>query len=98
MSAYSTAKAQPQPQAMPHKLTLDERSRFEVTGVKEVVRFDENAVVLKTVKGVLVLRGEQLHLQTLAPEGGRVAVDGTVNSLVYEELRERGGFFKSLFG
>ena len=99
MATYTTQQKQQEARpSLPHKLTLDERSRLAVTGVTEVVSFDESAVVLKTVKGVLVIRGQQLHLQTLSLDGGQVAVDGTVSSMNYEELRREGGFFSRLFG
>lgn len=83
-------------QKLPHRLTLDERSRLEVTGVTEVIRFDEQSVVLKTACGLLILRGESLKLLTLTPEDGRVRVDGSLSALSYERLRQR-GFWRRLF-
>ena len=81
----------------PHELRLENRARLNVTGVREVESFDESAVVLHTAKGVLVIRGQSLHLQTLSIDGGQVAVDGTVDALVYEETQKQGGFFSRLF-
>ncbi len=83
---------------LPHRLVLDERRHFEVTGVQEILRFEETQVVLRTVKGLLVLQGEGLRLQTLTPEGGRVVVDGGVNALSYSRERTKGGLLKGLFG
>lgn len=85
-------------QTDPHKLTLDSRSKLTMTGVTEVESFDEAAVVLHTSKGVLVVRGSGLHLQQLSLDGGQVLVDGTVDSLTYEESGPAGGFFARLFG
>lgn len=82
---------------MPHELRLENRARLNVTGVREVESFDESAVVLHTAKGVLVIRGQSLHLQMLSIDGGQVAVDGTVDALVYEETQKQGGFFSRLF-
>lgn len=82
---------------MPHELRLENRARLNVTGVREVESFDESAVVLHTAKGVLVIRGQSLHLQTLSIDGGQVAVDGMVDALVYEETQKQGGFFSRLF-
>ena len=82
---------------MPHELRLENRARLNVTGVREVESFDESAVVLHTAKGVLVIRGQSLHLQTLSIDGGQVAVDGTGDALVYEETQKQGGFFSRLF-
>lgn len=84
--------------ALPHKLTLSERSRLTMTGVSEVVSFDENAVVLHTAQGTLVVQGQGLQLKNLSPEGGQVAVSGTVTALVYEEPRAAGGWFRRLLG
>lgn len=83
---------------MPHKLTLDERKRLTVTGVTEVVSFDEAAVVLRTGMGTLLVQGRELQLKTLSLEGGQMAVDGTVTALVYEEPRQGGGWVRRLFG
>ena len=83
----------------PHKLTLDSRSRLTMTGITEVESFDEEMVVLHTTRGTLVVRGTGLHLQLLSLDGGQVHVDGTVDSLTYEDdLREHGGFLSRLFG
>jgi len=80
---------------MSHKLTLTERSHMTMTGVTEVVSFDENAVVLKTSLGLLTVHGQGLQLKNLSVEGGQVAVEGTVCAFVYEE--PRGGGLRRLF-
>ena len=59
---------------------------------------EENAVVLRTARGTLLVRGQDLHLKTLSLDGGQVAVDGTITALIYEEPRREGGFFSRLFG
>ena len=74
---------------LPHKLTLDERQRLTMTGVTEVVSFDDTAVVLRTVLGTLEVQGQQLKLKTLSLDGGQVAVDGHISALYYEEPREK---------
>ncbi len=81
----------------PHDLRLENRARLSVTGVREVESFDEESVVLHTARGVLVIRGQSLHLQTLSIDGGQVAVDGTVDAMLYEEPQKPGGFFSRLF-
>ena len=81
---------------LPHKLTLNERRELTMTGVTEVVSFEENAVVLHTALGTLIVQGQGLQLKTLSLEGGQVAVDGTISALVYEEPRLGG--WRRLFG
>ena len=81
---------------LPHKLILDQRKNLTVTGVTEVVSFEEDGAVLKTVQGTLIIHGQQLKLKTLSLEGGQVDVSGTVTSLHYEQ--PRAGGLRRLFG
>lgn len=83
--------------ALPHKLTLNERRLLTMTGVTEVVNFDENAVVLHTQLGTLVIQGQALQLKTLSPEGGHVEVEGNIATLHYEEPRSA-GWLRRLLG
>ena len=79
-----------------HSLQLKQRKKLTMTGVTEVVSFEENAVVLRTSLGTLIVQGNGLQLKTLSLEGGQVAVDGAVSSLLYEEPRPAG--WRRLFG
>lgn len=81
---------------LPHRLTLNERKQLSMTGVTEVVSFDENTVVLRTELGTLVIQGSGLQLKTLSLEGGQIAVDGSVAALHYEEPRPMGGWLSRL--
>lgn len=82
---------------LPHKLTLNERKSFTMTGATEVVSFDENAVVLKTTLGTLTIHGKELQLKNLSLEGGQVAVEGTISALIYEDARPDRGL-RRFFG
>ena len=81
---------------IPHCLTLRERRQLTMTGVTEVVSFEETAVVLHTALGTLTVQGSGLQLKTLSLEGGQVAVDGDISALIYEEPRLGG--WRRLFG
>ncbi len=81
---------------MPHGLTLKERNVLAITGVTDVVSFDEDAVILRTTQGTLTVLGAQLQLKTLSPEGGRVDIEGTVSAMQYEQTRQRGGWLHRL--
>jgi len=83
---------------LPHRLVLEGRGRLSVTGITEIESFDENTVVLYTTRGTLVIHGRQLHLSTLSVDGGQASVDGTIDSLVYEDEQRGGGLFSRLFG
>ncbi len=83
---------------LPHRLSLEGRSRLSVSGITEIESFDENTVVLYTTRGTLVIHGRQLHLSTLSVDGGQADVDGTIDSLTYEDEQRGGGLLARLFG
>ena len=84
---------------MGHHLILEDRENLTVSGVEEVESFDENTIVMETVQGLLIVRGEGLHIEKLSLDGGDLKVEGMVESLSYEESRQRrGGFLSRLLG
>ena len=56
---------------LPHKLTLNQREDLTMSGVTEVVSFDDTGVILKTQLGILNVSGKDLVLKTLSVEAGR---------------------------
>ena len=89
-------------EAIKHRLSLMDRRQLELSGVKDVVSFDESNVVLQTVCGMLSVEGEELHVQVLNTESGVVSLEGTVNAVTYyrdESADKNGGngFFGRLF-
>ena len=83
---------------MPHSLALKDRKKLSMTGVTEVVSFDDTSVVLHTGLGTLVIQGHGLQLKTLTLDGGQVAVEGDICALAYEEPRQSGGWLRRLMG
>ena len=83
---------------LPHSLNLEERHRLAVTGVSEVLSFDENQVVMDTALGLLTVEGEQLHVEKLSLDIGEVAIAGTVNALYYARRKQsKGSLWSKLF-
>ena len=81
-----------------HHILLEGREQLTVSGVEEVESFDENTIVMDTARGALVVRGEGLHIEKLSLDGGDLKVEGSIDSLTYEEShRGQGGFFARLF-
>ncbi|MBQ3063202.1 MAG: sporulation protein YabP [Clostridia bacterium] len=87
------------PDKKSHTLTLNERTDVQITGVSEVVSFDEASVLLETSVGTLVLEGTGLRVHTLDVAGGRLAVSGEISGLYYshghEGERRRRGLFRT---
>ena len=78
---------------LPHKLTLNRREQLTVSGVDEIIRFDETAGALHTDLGTLHIHGQDLQLKELSLESGQMAVTGQISALIYEEPRTHRGWF-----
>ena len=83
-----------------HKLILDNRKEASVTGVKDVISFDEKETLLQTADGKLQIRGSGLHVKGLNLEKGEAALAGHVDSLVYlskDSVRKEEPLLKRMF-
>lgn len=83
-----------------HVVTLDKRENISVTGVLDVLSFDEETVVVETDMGVLVMSGFNLHVSKLNLDVGELEVDGEINSLNYEDDKlsnKKGSFLSKIF-
>ena len=86
--------------ALYHQLQLEGREKLTVSGVEDVERFDETAIVMSTCAGTLIVSGEGLHIGKLSLEGGELKVEGRIDAMEYEESAPTasGGLFARLFG
>ena len=76
----------PRQEAADHHVILEGRASLSVSGVEEVESFDENAIVMRTSLGTLVVRGEELHIEKLSLDGGDLRVEGMVEAGTAEYL------------
>ena len=76
-----------------HKLQLTDRREGNITGVKDVQSFDEKEISLVTEEGILLVKGEELHVTRLDLEKQEVDIGGKVDSLIYSQgtTKEKGG-------
>ena len=51
-----------QPSAKTHSISMENRTKLSVTGVEDVESFDENAIIMNTSQGDLIVRGTGLHI------------------------------------
>lgn len=78
-----------------HSIIAENRKNITVTGVSEVLSFDENTVITVTSMGELTVKGEKLHIAGFNRDSGDLSVDGTVSAFAYTDERKSGG---SVFG
>lgn len=68
-----------------HKVVVVGRKSGTISGISDVLSFDENEIVLDTDMGLLTIRGKDLHISRLTLELGEADMEGRVDSLSYSE-------------
>lgn len=66
-----------------HSLSIQNREGAHLEGILEVIRFDENEVLLETVCGTLSIDGDGLHLSEWNAERGSAVLAGRVDAVTY---------------
>jgi sporulation protein YabP len=78
-----------------HNVMMRDRESLSVSGVCDIISFDESGVVLETVMGVMAVDGSDLHVSRFDTDRKEVDLTGKVNGLVYAEKRGRRLFGRS---
>ena len=64
-------------------LLLDNRKILTVSGVLEVMSFDEEKIELSTKLGNLTIKGQDLKMNKLDVQNGDVIIAGSISSMIY---------------
>lgn len=86
--------------AKPHNVSIEGREKLNISGVKEVISFDENTIILNTEMGGLMLKGTDLHINKLNVDDGNLNIEGFIIACSYTEkndTKKTGGFFSNIF-
>ena len=77
------------------ELVLSGRSEMRISGVEEVLNFDEESVRLKSIDGDLYIEGADIKIGTLDTERGVVNLTGRINGIYYatDPEKQKKGFW-----
>ena len=70
-----------------HKVIMIDREQMEIVGVEDVISFDDQEIIIATIRGVLRLTGTDLHIKHLDLEAAKLDVEGLFSVLEYTEGR-----------
>ena len=73
-----------------HKVTIENREMTTITDIVEIDSFDEEEIRATLKKGALVIRGANMNIQKLDLQTGEAVIGGTINSLMYVKVKEKG--------
>lgn len=83
---------------IPHTFFMEDRKRITLTGVKDILSFDEESVSLITVMGKAVIRGKDIRIDSFGTDSGDMVIDGKFDAVVYlNESASKGGIIGRLF-
>lgn len=81
-------------------IILENRKKMNLTGVEEVISFDDEKILLNTKLGALTIKGQNLKMNKLDVQNGDVMINGEIYYIVYsgkEIKKAKESIFAKLF-
>ena len=69
-------------------LILENRGKLTVSGVNDVLSFDDQVVMVDTELGLLTVKGENIRINKLSLDTSEVIVEGEISSLIYSQNKQ----------
>lgn len=81
-------------------LILENRNKLSISGVKDVLSFDDQVIIMETELGLLTVKGEKLKINKLSIDTSEVIVEGEITALSYNNHSKKeqdGGLLSKMF-
>lgn len=81
-------------------IILENREKLSISGVLDVLSFDDQIVILETELGLLTVKGDNLRINKLSLDTAEVIIDGEIYNLGYSEKdadQKSNGLFSKIF-
>ena len=69
-------------------LVLENREKLSISGVLDVLSFDDEVVVVETELGLLNIKGEDIRINKLSLDSSEVVIEGNIYSLNYSDKNQ----------
>ena len=69
-------------------LVLENRGKLSVSGVNDVLSFDDQVVMVDTELGLLTVKGENIRINKLSLDTAEVIIEGEISSLSYSQNKQ----------
>ena len=81
-----------------HILNIENREKAHLSGIKDVLSFDDQVVIVETELGLLTVKGENLRINKLSIDTSEVIVEGEMSALTYSDNKNSEKSKGSLIG
>ncbi len=81
-------------------LILENRGKLSISGVNDVLSFDDQVVMVETELGLLTVKGEGLRINKLSIDTSEVIVEGDISYLAYSDReleKNKGSIISKIF-
>ena len=86
--------------AVVQNLILENRGKLSISGVLDVLSFDDQVIMVETELGLLTIKGEKLRITKLSIDTSEVIVEGNIAYLAYsnkEIEKNKGSIISKIF-
>ena len=86
--------------AVVQNLILENREKLSISGVLDVLSFDDQVIMVETELGLLTIKGENLRITKLSIDTSEVIVEGNISYLAYSNKdveKSKGSIISKIF-
>ena len=80
-----------------NNIIMEDRKKLTLTGIKDVIAFDDETITLASSLGRIVIKGEALRIVSFDNKSGDLSAEGKFSAIVYTAEERSEGFFSKLF-
>ena len=80
-----------------HNVMMDDRKKLMLTGIKDVLSFDEETIVMESSMGRVTVKGAGLRVAGFDNKSGELSAEGKIFAIVYTSEERNGGFLSRIF-
>lgn len=69
-------------------VVLENREKLHITGINDILSFDDQVVILSTDLGMLTIKGSELKINKLNIDESEVKIEGNIANIGYSQDTE----------
>lgn len=84
-------------QSMNHVVKMVDRKSIIISGIKRIINFDDKQFSLESNMGEIIIKGNSLEMIKLDTIDGNVSIKGSIDSIVYSDIKQSESLITKLF-
>ena len=80
-----------------HLLSLRNRNELKMTGITEVIAYNDDKISLTSKQGKLTINGKKLNIKKLNLEETDIIISGHITEIKYQDKKNKNSLVKKIF-